>query len=416
MTALQPATLQRLTRVGRPTKDEPARVTPDGDALPVQFNPASLRLSRRNNVDRAGVTTGSQKVQHPSTEPSTLTFELEFDTAEQGTVASRVNVRDWTALVRQFVEPPDGKQGEAAPAVQFQWGKLIYRGIVTDLTEELDFFAPDGTPLHAKMAVTISEQRFELEKTAGPAQRDASRALAPGGAAAGGGLGAGFGASLSAGVSASFGAGASIGMSGTADAQLLVAALDGESAQQLLTRLGKDPAAWRAAMSGLDSPLTLTAGGSVQLGAEVDGGVGGGVQAGFAAEGSVDTEAALAAAVGVGVDSRASAGFRADARADGFALAAAGGVAAASARVETAVVHAVTTEARASFDVPPGGGPPPVLDARATTYGRGVPLQGAVSLQASAAGSAGWSADATADAEQRSRDAGSSTLRWSPGR
>ncbi len=128
MTALQPATLQRLTRVGKAAKDEPARVTPDGDALPVQFNPASLRLSRRNNVDRAGVTTGTQKVQHPSTEPSTLTFELEFDTAEQGTVASRINVRDWTALVRQFVEPPDGKPGEAAPGCPVPVGQAHLPG------------------------------------------------------------------------------------------------------------------------------------------------------------------------------------------------------------------------------------------------------------------------------------------------
>src|SRR3954454_6424611 len=191
MTALEPATLQRLPRVGRPPPNEPARVTPDGDALPVQFNPASLRLSRRNNIDRAGATTGSQTVQNPSVAPSTMAFDLEFDTAEQGRVGSRVDVRDWTALVRQFVEPPSDHPDEAAPAVQFQWGTLIFRGIVADLTEELDYFAPDGTPLHAKLSVTISEQRFELESTAGPAGRDAKGARAPGGGGTGGGGGAG---------------------------------------------------------------------------------------------------------------------------------------------------------------------------------------------------------------------------------
>src|SRR3954452_24233303 len=99
MTALEPATLLRLTRVGRPSPNEPARVTPDGDALPVQFNPASLRLSRRNKVDSAGANNGSQTVHKTSIAQSTIAFDLEFDTAEQGRVGSRVDVRDWTALV-----------------------------------------------------------------------------------------------------------------------------------------------------------------------------------------------------------------------------------------------------------------------------------------------------------------------------
>lgn len=391
MTALVPATLQRLTRVGKPAPNQPARVKPDGDALPVQFNPATVKISRRNNVDRAGATIGSQKVQHPSTEPSTLTFELEFDTAEQGTSTARVNVRRWTALLRQFVEPPDDKPEEAAPAVQFAWGTLIYRGIVTDLSEDLDHFAPDGTPLHAKVNITISEQRFELEATAGAARRDAGGALAQGGISASASLGLGAGASLgisggfgaSFGASASLGAGAALGMSGTADPTSLVAALDGESAQQLLARLDKDPAGWRAAMNGLDSPLALSAGGTVQIGAEVDVGVGLDVRSGFAS---------------------------ADGRADGFALSAAGGIAAATAQVEVSGANVATAQARASFDVPAGVSSASV-DVRASTYGHGVPLQVITTIPGFTTGSG----DAAADAAQRARDTGSSTLRWSPG-
>jgi Contractile injection system tube protein len=427
MTSLVPATLQRLTRIGKPAANQPARVKPDGDALPVQFNPATLRLSRRNNVDRAGATVGTQKVQHMSTEPSTLTFELEFDTAEQGTASSRVDVRGWTALLRQFVDAPDDAPGEAPPAVQFAWGKMRYRGIVTDLTEELDYFAPDGTALHAKLNVTISEQRFELEATAGAAQRDAKGARAQAGASAGlsGGasFGASFGASASLGASlgasasfgASLGAGASVGMSGTADAQLLVSALDGESAQQLLARLDKDPASWRAAMAGLDSPLALSAGGTIALGAEVDAGVGGGVQAGFTAEGSAGSAGVLAGAIGVAGSAQAGA----DVSGDGFALAAVGGLAAASARVELHGANAAEAQARASFEVP-GSAPSLTVDARATTYGRGVPLQATASLGGATGRRADVRADARvdarADAEQRTRDAGTSTLRWSPGR
>jgi hypothetical protein len=133
----------------------------------------------------------------------------------------------------------------------------------------------------------------------------------------------------------------------------------------------------------------------------------------------VGAHASLAAAVGIGVGTSGSLGGRADTRADGFALAAAGGIAASTARVEVTVANAASAGARASFDVPPGT-PSQILDVRATTYGRGVPLQGTALVQSSSTASAGvigaWSADPTAEAEQRSRDAGASTLRWSPGR
>ena len=61
------------------------------------------------------------------------------------------------------------------------------------------------------------------------------------------------------------------------------AAQDGESVQQLLTRLGADPATWRSAMAGLTSPLGLTAGAQVQLDASITAGAGIGVSAGFSA-------------------------------------------------------------------------------------------------------------------------------------
>src|SRR5262249_40862735 len=136
---------------------------PDGDPIPVQFNPASLKISRRNNVDRGGVTTTTVKRQHPSQENSSLSFELQFDTAEQGSAGTYVDVRRWTALIRQFVEHPPDRPGGPPPAVRFAWGTLSYDGIIEEVTEDLDYFAPDGTPLHATVAVSIKEQNYQYE-------------------------------------------------------------------------------------------------------------------------------------------------------------------------------------------------------------------------------------------------------------
>lgn len=360
MTALAPATLQRLTRVGKPSKNKPAKVVPDGDPLPVQFNPATLRIQRRNNVDRGGTTTGTQKAQHPSSEAATLSFDLEFDTAEQVAAGQPVDVRKWTALVRQFVEPPKDDTGDPPPAVSFSWGTLTFTGIVDQVTEELDYFSPEGTPLHAKVSVSISEQDFGLEAAKGAAARDTKAAVDPGESPAG----------------------SAPGSSGTDRPERVVAAQDGESAQQLLARLGKDPAAWRAAMSGLDNPLQLAAGASVQLGPEVDRGGGFGTTEQFAASAATGSVDALAAALGLPATPGAGAPTVVDPadRSAGFILSAAGGVARAAQLVRDTRAKDVTAASRAGFDVPPAaqsaaGAAPAPPDLRAQTYGVGVPLQ-----------------------------------------
>lgn len=389
MTALASATLQRLTRVGKPARNKPAKVVPDGDPLPVQFNPATLRIQRRNNVDRGGTTTGTQKAQHPSSEAATLSFDLEFDTAEQVADGQPVDVRKWTALVRQFVEPLRDQPGEPPPAVSFAWGTLTFTGIVDQVSEELDHFSPEGTPLHAKVGVSISEQDFGLEATQGAAARDARAAAAPGESPAG----------------------SAPGSSGTDDPRRVVPAQEGESAQQLLARLGKDPAAWRAAMSGLDNPLRLAAGAPVQLGPEVDAGGGVGTTAQFAAARSAGSPDALAAALGLATLAAPGADSGAAAAAAGFALAGAGGIARAAAMVQDERARQATAAARSGFDVP---APPTVVrprgapDLRAQAYGAGIPLQVRPGTPAGVA-------EAEADAPQRRRDGRPGSLRWRPG-
>ncbi|MFF3935664.1 CIS tube protein [Streptomyces phaeofaciens] len=440
MTALAHATLQRLKRGSGGGKDQPPPLVGDGDPVPVQFNPSTLRISRNNDVDKGGTTTRSQKRQHPAQEGSTLTFDLEFDTAEQRSGGQYVDVRRWTALVRQFVEPPPDRTGDPPPAVRLVWGTLRFDGIVTQVSEELDLFAPDGTPLRAKAGVTIVEQnpRYEAH-VEGPGVLDTRAATEPGAPRPG----------------------AAPGTAGTNRPRQVVAAQDGESAQQMLSRLGLDPAAWRAAMNGLESPLTLAAGSSVELGAEVSAGLGATaglrLSAGFAGGVSATSVGGLTAALGVGP---AGPDGPLDAQTAGFVLSAGGGIGAAADAVLGAQTDEATARARESFDVPrevrgagsggsggpyPGGGPPGGgLDRRAAGYGRGIPLRAradAGTLAETAAGGGRSLADrarreeipapdpgaapwerlppdppgrSAADCAQRHRDAGAKTLRWTP--
>ena len=314
-----------------------------------------------------------------------------------------------TAQIRQFVEPDPSKPADPPPRVLFLWGTLNFPGIVTQMTEDLDYFNYDGMALRAKVSVTITEQNLAFEAMKqGAGARDDTDATAPGGGQTGSGPGS----------------------NGTSNPVQAALAQAGESIQQLLTRLDQDPSAWRSAMNGLTSPLSLAAGTQVQLAASASVSAGIGVSAGFAAgasaslgvsagagasvsagasasvsagasasvsagaSASVSADAVAAFSAGADVDVVASAGASASAgafagvsatMATGFALAAGGGVQATYNQALNAQVNAAAGAERASFQVPQAaaavaaqaGAPPSAVtpvDTRAVSYGRGIPL------------------------------------------
>ena len=59
--------------------------------------------------------------------------------------------------------PVTGPHGPP-PAVRFAWGRLIYNGIIDEVTEDIDRFAPNGTALHAKVAVTIFDGKIVYKR------------------------------------------------------------------------------------------------------------------------------------------------------------------------------------------------------------------------------------------------------------
>jgi hypothetical protein len=456
MAELAKATLLRLDRK-RPAKGgQPETVVPKGDPIAVQFNPTSLRLQQQSNYDRGGLNTKAQRRQYPSVQPATLSFDLEFDTAEDeqpnpnaGRRTKLVSVRDRTKIVRQFMEPPPGKPSNAPPRVRFQWGTFIFDGLVTQVTEDLDYFDLDGTPLRAKLSVSITEQNLRLEANiVGPGARDDRAATQPGGRPS---------PPPPGGPSPDPPAGGTPGRRGTNDVRSLVPAVDGESVQQLAARVGGNPTVWRSLMNGLDSPLTLPAGIPVEVGSELEAAETIGRAAGFAAGAAVSATEELAGVLGLaagpapsGLPAAPAAGAAEAAEAAGFALSAAGGIASATARVLADGAGRATAAARASFAVPPAPPAPAAgegqVDPRTLSYGRSLPLRARVDLPtladieaggrrslaararpaevpvAERAGGAPWerlppvaAGRSAASRAQRTRDARPSTIRWRPG-
>ncbi|HJQ02646.1 MAG TPA: hypothetical protein VJ851_13685 [Jatrophihabitans sp.] len=402
------AKLYKLTETPTGSADKPPKVSVSGAAIPVQFNPSSLKLDRTNDTS-GGATTRAQRRNRPNEGHATLSLDLEFDTAEGGPDGQPLDVRKKTADVRQFAEPSKDNPKGAPPRIRFEWGTFRFDGIVSRLGEEIDYFSADGLPLRAKLSLTITGQDAMFESNAtGPGSRDDQASTPPGGSA-GGGPNSGP----------------------TKNPTQAVPAQDGESMQQLLSRLNADPAGWRSAMAGLNSPLGLTAGFQAQLSASASVSAGIGVSAGFAAGISADADisasAGLSAGAGISAGISANAGVSAGAAAGGtvgfaaeadagFALSAGGGVAAVVGRTLSRQADLAVVDARGSFNVPAGVASVSVtaIDQRTVGYGYGVPLRPRVLPAAGVPAGPVASLSVQADAERRGRDAGSVTMRWSP--
>jgi hypothetical protein len=146
--ALAGAALSALPIPGLGTEDKDTELT-------FMFNPTEYRISQGVNVKRTSSTTVAPgTVEYLSTNPMTLSMQLFFDdfASMQGDVTSKITkLLDWQ-------RPKDGK---APPLVKFEWGNKQleqFTGVITQLNCAYTVFRKDGTPVQAKVDVTIEGQ------------------------------------------------------------------------------------------------------------------------------------------------------------------------------------------------------------------------------------------------------------------
>ncbi len=327
----------------------------ESDEIAVQFNPQSLKLSLANRVESQD-TRGQQTRQYLGMTSTTLAFDLQFDTSEEGSTEEPVSVRTRTSAVERFVLPKgEGKQKQKPPKARFIWKDLQLDGIIENLSIDFDLFASDGTPLRAKMSITMQEQNAKYQRgLLGPGANTAGGAKPPGMSSAGPGsfgFSAGLSVNASIGVGVSLGAGVSIGASLTDSTRL---ALSGESAAEFSARVGLDPAAWRGVTAGLDSTLSLKGGAEVDFNASISSGAGVGVAVGLEAGSSASLEASFGLDARGAVPTAAGIALGGAGASAGFALASAGGVGAAMETVNILKAGSAAAATKDAFGAPAG--------------------------------------------------------------
>jgi len=152
----------------------------DGEkTVTVQFNPETLKLSFANQVanpsgggGNQNANTGSQSAgtagrQFVGAGTTKLSLQLWFDVtaplpegASQGAVD---DVRKLTQEVVYFITPKQTQSDPnlySPPGVRFEWGSLVFEGVVDSLEESLEFFSSEGKPLRANVSLNLSQQKI----------------------------------------------------------------------------------------------------------------------------------------------------------------------------------------------------------------------------------------------------------------
>jgi hypothetical protein len=153
------------------------------DAVDVQFNPTTLKVSLSNTLKENPRSGNSRSAQFVDKSSSSLTVELIFDTTYIDSQAQEIyherasnegrdpeaievgsDVRLLTRrIAERFCQPVgSGQQMRAPKRCLFQWGAFEFLGLVQSFDETLDFFSPEGRPLRATVGLKLSEDRFQF--------------------------------------------------------------------------------------------------------------------------------------------------------------------------------------------------------------------------------------------------------------
>lgn len=161
MTALAHARFQRLAT---PSDSQ-------GKSLFVQYNPAELTFTKGAQVAEIPIPgLDTPLLQFVRGQAETLTLELFFDSTEDGTGPTAKPV---TKLTDEFYDlvKIDPKT-HAPPVLLFTWGGTAFPGhrrdgfrcVVTSVRQQFTMFAPDGTPLRARLTVELKEYKPLLQQ------------------------------------------------------------------------------------------------------------------------------------------------------------------------------------------------------------------------------------------------------------
>jgi nucleoid-associated protein YgaU len=123
------------------------------------FNPTEYTLVKATQIAEIGIPgLDTPVLQYIRGQNERLTFDLLFDTAEQGMGTDATPVTELTKDVYQLVKIQ--RDTHAAPRFRVSWGKGIsFVAIAEQVQQKFTLFSPEGIPLRATVSLTLREYK-----------------------------------------------------------------------------------------------------------------------------------------------------------------------------------------------------------------------------------------------------------------
>lgn len=127
------------------------------DVIDFCFNPTEYQFQKSNNFSEIAIPgLESPPIQFVRGNSEKLSVELLADTSD-----TLEDVRDkYVTKVRDLMKVKP--ESHAPPVVNFVWGKdekNAFKGVIESLNITYTLFSPEGTPLRAKLSLTLKEYR-----------------------------------------------------------------------------------------------------------------------------------------------------------------------------------------------------------------------------------------------------------------
>ncbi len=124
----------------------------------LQYNPEKYSIAKRVTWSDKKRQKTTPQLQFKEQGRKDLSFELFFDTYEDNT-----DVRKFTEEIVKLTEPfVEVGKATRPPICLFSWGKLSFKGVLVQVTQNFTLFSRHGIPLRARL--TVSMKQFTTAK------------------------------------------------------------------------------------------------------------------------------------------------------------------------------------------------------------------------------------------------------------
>ena len=127
----------------------------------VQYNPTNFKFNKKVDWKESDEQGKEAKLEYQKATPAEMSCELIFDTTGDGADVREIWVNNLLYLTNANVSPETGQASSTSkkrpPKVSFIWKAFELTGVITGLDITYMMFDERGTPLRAKVGLTMKE-------------------------------------------------------------------------------------------------------------------------------------------------------------------------------------------------------------------------------------------------------------------